>query len=291
MILETAMGDAYAVAWEFVPPALQPVHDWSGYKQRPQTGNRLPSLAGSYTDDTLRTIANARVLLAGQSLDRGAYVEAIKAVFAQDQRLGWSQNFQRFLADQAHRPTQDWFATMQPRNTNGALMGAAVMGMVPSVGEAAKGGHVQALVTHDEEAAGYASAISVACFGLRTRACGQDDLLAYVRKHAIGLDAGLATQVARTDRVDMSAARTCGAVVKLLVEQDSMTGLMDATLALGGDTDSVAAAVFGIASTRPDLYAADLPEWMEGNLEGHLVGMKNRVLLRSLDAQLALHMG
>lgn len=279
MLFETAMGDAYAVAWEFVPAEKAPVHDWSGYQRRPQTGNRLPSPVGAYTDDTLRTIANTHVLLSGRHLEPEAYVEAIKAVFAADRRLGWSTRFQTFLEDQEHRPVQDWKAMLVPGRTNGALMGAAVMGACATVVEAVQAGRTQALVTHNEEAAGYAAAISVACFGLRTGACGRDELLAFVMDKVPEVGGILPAEVDRTDRVDMSAARTAGAIMRVLMGAQSARDIIDATLVLGGDTDSVAATACGIASWRPDLYVPDWPSWMAEDLEGGREGYNSWVPL------------
>ena len=268
MIIETAIGDAYAVAWEFLKPGEGPEHDWNGYKRRPKTGDREPSPPARFTDDTLRTIANARVIIAGETSDPLAYVREIKAVFRADGRMGWSKNFHAFLEAQAELPDEEWFAARVPRNTNGALMGAAVMGLLPQADLVANAAVTQALVTHDGEAAGYAAAVALASFGIRRGIRSRSEILE-IALSVSGLVSAdrLRQEMARTDRVDMSAARTAGAVLRVLTEAQTLRQVIDMTLAMGGDTDSVAAAALGIAA-QSDLWENDLPDWAYDDLEG-----------------------
>lgn len=268
MIYATAMGDAYAVAWEFVPENIRPVHNWSGYQPRPKTGDREPSPAGTFTDDTLRTIANARVLMAGEEMVPLAYVREIKQVFREDRRMGWSKNFQAFLESQLDRPDAEWLDLLKGRNTNGALMGAPIMGILNNPQKVMAASRVQARVTHDAEAADYASAVSLASFAVRTYACKQEDLLDYVLDTDTAIPRTLRDEVARTDKVDMSAARTAGATLHILMAAKTQRQVIDMTIAMTGDTDSVAAAVLGIASQDVETYSPDLPQWMVNDLEG-----------------------
>lgn len=268
MIYATAMGDAYAVAWEFVPENIRPVHNWSGYQPRPKTGDREPSPAGTFTDDTLRTIANARVLMAGEEMVPLAYVREIKQVFREDRRMGWSKNFQAFLESQLDRPDAEWLDLLQGRNTNGALMGAPIMGILNTPQKVMAASRVQARVTHNAEAADYASAVSLASFAVRTSACGQKDLLDYVLDTDPDIPRTLRDEAARTDKVDMSAARTAGAILHILMAAKTQRQVIDMTIAMTGDADSVAAAVLGIASQDVETYDPNLPAWMIHELEG-----------------------
>lgn len=286
MLLEIAIGDAYAVAWEFVPEALYPRHTWDGYQQRPKTSNRKPPDRGAYTDDTLRSLANARVLLAEEALDPLSYIREIKRVFREDRRMGWSKNFQAFLEGQLEKPDTAWLHEMKGRDTNGALMGAAVMGLLPTADQAEEAGRIQALVTHDAVGAEYAAAISLAAFGMRTGACRGNDALLYVydRMPAVVHDIH---EVGRVGRVDMSARTTAAAVFQVLRNRKSLKGIMDEVLAMGGDTDSVAAAAFGMASLAPDAYDLRLPTWAFRDLEAMAEGPETVSRIRQTDIALS----
>lgn len=289
MILETAIGDAYAVAWEFVPADKQPAHTWDGYKKRPKTGERETSPAGAYTDDTLRTIANARVIIAGEALNPLAYVREIKRVFRQDRRLGWSRNFQAFLESQLDEPDEVWLRVLKGRNTNGALMGAPVMGCLPSADEVVAASRVQALVTHDEEAADYASAVSLAAYALRTGKCSPMHLNDYVSHTLPEVGQALRSIGWISGRVDMSAKMTAAAIFQVLGQNGSLYDIMHDVIRLGGDTDSVAAATFGMASLAPQAFDLSLPTWAFRGLEGGDV----RMLMRTdadLDAAMSVNL-
>lgn len=288
MIFETAMADAYAAAWEFVKPEDALTDDWSGYRQRPDGRGANRSL---YTDDTLRTIANARVILAGQAGDALAYVREIKRVFREDKRGGWSSGFRAFLESHQDLPDDEWLGSLRPRNTNGALMGAAVMGVLPSAEAARAAGELQALITHDEEAARWAGVISLASF-LVHQGAGPDTIIPRLERkvrtmsgfpHA-GLMRTARSADARAVPVDMTAFRTCAHVIDVLSTQRTMRGIISEVIRRGGDTDSVAAAAVGIASRNPAAYENDLPDWMMTDLENG--DPAAHALLRDLDARL-----
>ena len=256
MLVTTAIGDAYAAAWEFLVPGKGPSHDWSGYRKHPVIPN---ALAGYYTDDTLRTLANARVIISGRWQDPSAYVAEIKRVFLEDARGGWSKNFRAFLAGQMGQPDDVWPLAIRKRDTNGALMGAAVMGLVDEKTEAMAGARTQAFVTHTPETEAYAAMIALAAFGVRTGACGPGSVVRYVREEF--LVSGSAIRKAASGPVGMGAGETCLAALGILDRHTSLSGMMGETIARGGDTDSVAAITFGVAGMAPGTYKWDLPAW------------------------------
>lgn len=271
MIFETAMADAYAAAWEFVPPEDALVNDWSGYRQRPggDTDNR-----SRYTDDTLRTIANARAILSGGAASGLSYVREIKRVFREDGRGGWSRAFRAFLESQKDLPDYLWFSSISPRDTNGALMGAPVMGYMLSASLARSVGELQALVTHNEEAARWAGVLSLTSFLVRN-GDGPATLLRSLDRELmtmVGFPNDNLMMIARSAEqlrtpIDMTARRTCAHVIDILSTHNTMRGMMNEVIRRGGDADSVAAAAIGIASLNPDAYVNDLPDWMVRDLE------------------------
>lgn len=273
MLIHMAVADAYAVAWEFVNPEDRYPNDWSGYRQHPTAPGARASF---FTDDTLRSLINARVLLRREHLSPLAYVRQIKRAFRADKRGGWSRKFRAFMEEQLPKPDERWLAELKPRNTNGALMGAGVMGMLPNPDEAYAAGFVQAIVTHDHEAASYAACLSWAASGLAGGFTTRNGLLRWVNDKS-DLAAMAVVCEGRSCPVDMSARMTFAAIIRILCEERSMTGIIDAAIGAGGDTDSVAAAAVCLASLAPRDYANDLPAWAFSQLEGGDRGMQQEL--------------
>lgn len=283
MLLEMAMADAYAAAWEFVEPEKSPINDWSGYKARPGSAR-----ASRYTDDTMRTIANARVILKGEVAQPQSYVRELKRVFRSDKRGGWSRSFRAFLESQMDLPDVRWMRDLKPRNTNGALMGAAVMGVMPAPDLAFLGAQIQAKVTHDDDAALFAGIIGLTSYLVR-RGATPENLMAQLNKSARFSDGETLMDVLPVGKdmitpVDMTSEQTCAHVIDILCTQNTFRGIVNETIRRGGDTDSVAAAAVGIASLNRYSYQNDFPEWMNTDLEGG--DTMSQGLLRSLDEKL-----
>ena len=100
-LVNVAIADAYAMAWEFVEPAQAPVNDWSGYRPNPNIASYVPS---KYSDDTMRSLINARVILERDPLNQLDYVRVMKEEVRNDPRIGWSRGFRAYLTEQADRP-------------------------------------------------------------------------------------------------------------------------------------------------------------------------------------------
>ena len=283
MIYETAIADAYAASWEFAKPGKEPVNDWTGYKRHP---SRSDVPGSSYTDDTMRTMINAMVMLHGKAYDANAYIRVMKAVTGRDKRGGWSRNFRSFLDEQEGKSVEEWWNNRKPRNTNGALMGAAVLGYLNTELKAHKAGMIQAMTTHDSEATSYAGYLSSLAFLMRTNRTSPQTLARDLSRRFYVFRSEHMLNHDFHDPVDMTARMTFEAIVAVLGRNLSLRSIVDDAIALGGDTDSVAAACVGVASMCPHFYENDFPEWAYSDLErGNLV---NQTILKRIDAELSV---
>lgn len=262
-LVNVAIADAYAMAWEFVEPAQAPVNDWSGYRPNPNIASYVPS---KYSDDTMRSLINARVILERDPLNQLDYVRVMKEEVRNDPRIGWSRGFRAYLAEQADRPDDEWFSVIRPRNTNGGVMGAAVCGFLDTPRDVIGAAITQALITHDEEAATYAAACAMAFYGARTTVGDLRDLHAYVCSHVAGLSQLMPDLPLKAPDRSMLASDAYATALRILGECNDFRGILDRTIVHGGDTDSVASIAVAIASGSPD-FDANYPGWALDTLE------------------------
>lgn len=281
MIYETAIADAYAAAWEFAKPGKEPVNDWASYKRHP---SRSDVPGSSYTDDTMRTMINAMVMLHGKAYDANAYIRVMKIVTGRDKRGGWSRNFRSFLDEQEGKSVDEWWEARKPRNTNGALMGAAVLGYLNTEFKAHKAGMLQALTTHDGEAASYAGYLSSVAFQMRTGRVSPYGLHQFLEERFVVFRENHRLDPDFCEPVNMTARTTFEAVISVLSGCASLREIVNEAVSLGGDTDSVAAAAVGVASMAPHFYMNDFPAWAYSDVER---GDKtSQLILKRIDERL-----
>lgn len=290
MLLSIGVSDAYAIPFEFVkdPNAHGLVNDLMTYQQHPKYAELKPS---QYTDDTLRSIATALVVINNPEdghtvFDPTAYVKAMQIVVRGDPRKGWSKRFQQYLeANLDTHPVQFMRGITNRAATNGAIMGSLPLGYLKHVPDVKLAAATQALTTHSAETVRYAQMMALSShFFLHNPEEDFSALIAFLLEE---VDGGLEEDFAfsSTDLpqpVSMSARDTAHAVLALLYRNDSLSGILREAVETGGDTDSVAALAIGIAScTRA--YAHDLPGKLVNELDMG-VGMR---YLHSLDRKLA----
>lgn len=270
LLLRIAQGDAYGAGFEYVDRsnhAHWALHRVDAYVRHPT--HRCCSV---YTDDTQMSIAVAEVLLAGPPFTREAFADAFVRCFRRDERDGYSRGFQAFL--ESVRTGDEFLARIRTdSNKNGAAMRAVPIGVLPTIDEVLAVAETQAKLTHDTEDGVY-SAQAVA---LMAHLALQTDtpLPAFavaIRKHlpdrdfppVLGGTGGWTWDDYRRGR--SVAMATAAAVYHLVVTaaRDSLTDVLRHAVAIGGDTDSVAAIAMGIASCR---LRDSLPEFLESDLE------------------------
>ncbi|TSC84013.1 MAG: ADP-ribosylglycohydrolase [Parcubacteria group bacterium Gr01-1014_13] len=273
MLLYIAMADAYAVAVEYNNALEGKCLEFQGYLAHPTHG--LP--AGSYTDDTEMSVANALVLIQQPGFfTKLAFADAYVAEFKTGgRRKGYSKGFQTVL--ELVRSGKELLALIDPTSVkNGAAMRAVPIGVLPTVGKVLEVATLQASITHDTPE-GRFSARAVALmshFALYEntvlpglgRFCQRYLPEEDVRYFGDAIFRPWPCGPVKASPGTSVAIATVQAVVTVLAQENSLMGILRQVIKWGGDTDSVAAIAWGIASAR---YHGDkLPSFMERDLEG-----------------------
>lgn len=278
LLLYIAMADAYAAACEYVRPphrdrlvadclACERYHRHPTHRHEP----------GFYTDDAEMSIANARVLVdQPPPYTPLMFADAYVREFARGgRRDGYARGFQAFL--ESVRSGEEFLARIRPDSQkNGAAMRAVPFGVIPDRDAVVDAATIQARTTHDTPE-GRFSARAVALmahFSLYTteplsavrsylaRTLPEEDTRRFARTIETPWDervpvTGLAAPVGLT---------TTQAAIHLVETGTSLIEMMRRVIRIGGDTDSVAAIVWGIASAR--FRDERLPEFFARDLEG-----------------------
>lgn len=265
MLLRIAQGDAYGMCCEYVTyhpeePAYHEVRAFERYVPHQTYHQTLKP--GMYTDDTQMSIAVAEVLVDGNPHTRKDFVNKFWECFKRDPRDGYSRAFQSIL--EASNSPEHMMTMIRPdSDKNGAAMRAVPIGVFRSPAMVKQVAEMQAKITHDTPR-GILSAQAVALmshFALWTDhplsdlpglLAQEDQAFSQFQKQWVGPVQG--------SDVGM---KTAHAVCTLLSRENSLLGIMERIIDWGGDTDSVAAIAWGIASCRmkeplPDFFETEL---------------------------------
>lgn len=274
MLLYIGMGDAYAAAVEYNNTLHDACLMFQQYLSHP-THRNVP---GTYTDDTEMSAANAKVLLQYDEPFRplmfaDAYVHEFRRGGC---RNGYSRGFQGVL-ERVHSGNEFLLTVRPDSNKNGAAMRSVPFGVLPTVEQVLAVATLQARITHDT-LEGRFSARAVA---LMSHAVLYEDMIflpdlgEYCKQHLPKGDVNCFGYVfdepwskgpVKEYHGASVAITTVHAVVDVLARENSLMGIMKRIITWGGDTDSVAAIAWGIASAR--YQDEKLPAFMERDLEG-----------------------
>lgn len=271
MLLEIAIGDAYGAGFEFTSvEIIQKEHQLDRYY-----GSRIDDLeAGQYTDDTQMSIAIIELMLSGKPWTKESITEHFLKAFHRDPRHGYAKNFYQFLTQQ--NTAQEFLANIRPRSKrNGAAMRAVPIGLYPTIPEVLDKAALQASITHDTPE-GIVSAKAVAliahyfCYQLGT----PQYLNQFLQQQ---LDWSFDDN--KTTPVACDAIETIEGGLTVLRKGNSLRELLDLSVQLGGDTDSVASIACGAASFSA-AYPNDWPAFLYTDLEQSAYG---KAYLEELD--------
>jgi ADP-ribosylglycohydrolase len=277
-LLRIAQGDAYAMAVEYVkrekhPELYAEALKFERFLQHPTHKKLKP---GMYTDDTQMSIANIELLL-NTSLSpekRGAddFRRHFFDVFKRDERDGYSRGFQKLL-EECQTVAELKEKIVPNSDKNGAAMRSVPFGVIADPRYAIDLAMTQARVTHDTPQ-GIASAASVAImshFTIHTD-LPFEEMTGWCEQYVPSAFAEFwhdwdgPVQGNKNDPADLGVGmNTVWAVCTLLRREKSLMGILQKTIEWGGDTDSVAAIAWGIASAR--YQDEQLPEFLERDLE------------------------
>lgn len=263
MLLEIAIGDAYGAGFEFAEEEIiKKEHKLDKYY-----GSRIDDLkAGQYTDDTQMTLALIELLLSEKEWNKENIADSFLNVFHRDQRPGYAKGFYNFLLN---TKTAEDFNNKIINNSlrNGAAMRAVPLGVFNSIEEVKEISKIQASVTHNT------------CEGIISSQAVS--LMSYYFINNIGDVKGLKPFIEeelqysfienKTTRTKCDGIDTINAVLTVLNNSNTLKEILDHSVSLGGDTDSVASIALGVASFSTE-YEKDLPDFLFEDLENNEYG-------------------
>ena len=276
MLLYIAMADAYAKACEYVKHddgrfVAEKCLKFEGYQKHPN----FAEPAGFYTDDAEMSVANAKVLIAHYfPFSPLQFADAYVGEFLRGKkRKGYSHVFYDMLG--TFENGADFLRKIKPFSVqNGAAMRAVPFGVLRHRDQVLAAATLQATLTHNTSD-GIFSARLVALMSHYTL---------YSNQPLHDIDSYCCSNIPKEDRYRYAhvfkepwygpvqetertlAVNTAHAALWILKEAVSLRGIMERILAAGGDTDTIAAICWGIASAR--MMNEPLPDFFIRDLEG-----------------------
>lgn len=275
MLLELAKGDSYGIGFEFAKMSyIEENHDLLKYR-----ASVIDAMgAGTYSDDTQMSMAVTELILNEPSWNNELIGGYFLKAFKRDQRQGYARKFYKFLLETENEIDFVNKIKSKGRITNGSVMRSVPMGVISNINELVYKSELQTRVTHDsEEAVKGSLAIAIASHYFIYFDLDLSAVLKIVRamtRLEIDLD--------KKSRTECDALDTVDAVFTVLSKSSSMLEILDRSVKLGGDTDSVASIALGLASSS-SYYNDDLPEFLEKDLEN---GEFGRDYIKKLDLKL-----
>jgi ADP-ribosylglycohydrolase len=291
MLLRIAQGDAYGMAVEYLLPEEHKdlFKDVLKFEKYCQTPKFKEIKAGSYTDDAQMSIGISETLINKHIKVEANYAVSFFDTFKRDPRKGYSRGLQTLL-EEGTSYSDVFYNKIKPwSNANGAAMRSVPIGVLPTPSQVLEIAALQAKITHNSFG-GIASSQAVALmshFALYTD-FPFTDLNAYCLAQGCDIFKYFDKPYARRVKAypeeagDMGVGiNTAHAVLTLLKSSSSLLEIAKKTIELGGDTDSVLAIAWGIASCR---FKEELPEFFEKDLEKD--GKYGPEFLKKLGAEL-----
>lgn len=280
MLLYIGMADAYAAACEYllsVPwerRVCEQCLTFRGYVRHPRHLGLEPSC---YTDDTEMSVANARVLIENDPpytplMFAHYYVREFQRG---GRREGYARGFQKFL--ESVKSGKEFLDRIRPGSTkNGAAMRAVPFGALRTPEETMEVATLQARITHDTPEGRFsARAVALMAHFVLYEEAPLSDIASYCLREMSVEDVkqfGYVFQNPWPENKPVKdseetpvAISTVHAVAYLVRTARSLMDILERVIRMGGDTDSVAAIAWGIASAR--FQDERLPEFFERDLE------------------------
>ncbi len=277
MLLFIGIADAYAAATEYIKlpeheSVLRAALIFTNYCAHP-THHESP---GNYTDDTEMSCANARVLIAHSApYSAEMFADAwVREFLRGGKRKGYSRRFQIFL--ELVNNGGEFLARIDPRSSkNGAAMRSVPFGALPIIDDVLSVATTQARITHDTpEGIFSARAVALMSHFALYETGSLVELPEYCLRNLPAEDRARYDFVFTKpwperrvrDYAEASIAiTTVHAALDTIIRQHSLLNILERIIRLGGDTDSVAAIAWGVASAR--FQDERLPGFMRPYLE------------------------
>jgi ADP-ribosyl-[dinitrogen reductase] hydrolase len=286
MLLRIAQADTYAIGVEYMkdPELTAKALEFRSFFQNPRYLELTP---GRYTDDTQMSIAVAEVI-AGHNVNahtRKSYEHSFYECYKRDPRPGYSKGFQSIL--DISTSVEHMLSLITPTSDrNGAAMRAVPIGVFREPYVVKEVAALQARITHATPG-GIRSAQAVALMSYYAMWTDRPLLeLPNFLKEQLG--EGVSERWDGTQVVGEGLGlKTARAVCTLVSECTDLMSILRCAIRWGGDTDTVAAIAWGIASAR---FKEPVPSFLEDDLEPN--GKYGPEFLKDLGARLiAAHDG
>lgn len=280
MLIELAIGDAYGAGFEFVKPVYTEKHH-KLEKYIPHFADNIP--AGHYTDDTQMTIAIAELLLNHDLWTPEIIAEQFVSVYKRDPIDGYAKGFQYVLDEVENgkeliQRIEAFSKENGPSERNGAAMRSVPLGLISSKDELLSKAEMQAKITHDSESGIFSSkAIALSAYYFVNEIGPKEQLANYLYE-----ELGVEINSNKTSRCACDAKDTVDAVVTVLMASETQMDILNRSVLMGGDTDSVASIACGIASLSK-AYKNNFAEFLYNDLQG---GPYGKDFLQKLEHQL-----
>lgn len=275
ILLCIAVGDALAAGCEYANENVEACASLRGYVKHPT--HPLP--AGSYTDDTQMSLANAEFMLEiFKSIEDGVPLEWDDVVhhwlnaFHRDQREGYAGFFYLFLL--GHTDKESFIKDIiNTSDKSGAAMRAGVFGFLDLAYMANAAAWRQASYTHDS-VIGLNSARAAALMVWHFRNGGtKADLMPFL-KHNVS-DFGPEIQwddiVPWSGKVKSKGYMHVAAAITAVLESESYSDVLRKCCEFTGDTDTVAAIAMAAASQCQEIDP-EIPDVLFETLENGQYG-------------------
>ncbi len=265
MLLETAIGDAYGVGFEFASLdfVLEHNHLTQYYPHQ-----RYKSLYKRYSDDTQMSLAIAELIIEGVEWENEIIANKFLQVFRRDKREGYSSRIFKIL-NTANNGKEFILQIDADSDSNGAAMRAGSIGFYKDSQEVLEKAAIQAKLTHNSNngiKAAQAAALMTHYF-------------LYEREPKVKLGKYIDSKVIGnweedwTKPVAANGIESVRAAITALKRNNSMKGLLKDCINFTGDVDTVAAIALGAGSVCLEIDQ-DLPQWMYEELENGTYGKR-----------------
>ncbi len=273
MLVELAICDAYGAGFEFYDANL--IHnDVTRYIKHPTHGHD----AGMYTDDTQRTIANVLAIL-DEDITLENLAKRYVGVFKRDPRKGYARGYQAFL--ESVSDGDDYLRRIRPdSDKSGACMSAAVFGLYPALEDVTGFAIQQAMITHNTtDGKNTAVVVAAAAWYMRNKVGKCADLGHWLD----GRVEGEWSKNWDATKVSVKATDCARAAISIVRTSGSMKEIMQRSVALKGDVDTVACIAGAIGSLSEEI-TQDIPQVLYDTLENgpygrdYLVDLNRRLM-------------
>ena len=271
MLVEIAIGDSYGAAFEYADPVMVKVlNDLSGYRQHPTHKEIKP---GCYTDDTQMCLALANLMLCQKKPRQWTpkdIAHAFLTRFKNDRRTGYAGGFFKFL-DQTSSAEQ-FLANIRPSSQkSGGAMRAPVIGLFPDPTVVVDTAMFQASITHATQIGTTSAAVAALLVHYFWHRKGpKSEVVDFINQWVPASHGNWGTPYRGS--VGSFGWMPVHAAISAIMENNTMSGVLRASVAYTGDVDTSAAIALAAASVCDEIIQ-DLPDVLFQTLESGKNGM------------------